>query len=476
MNYRNVIIKTVMAVGIGIAATSCEGFLDITPDGQVKRDEMLATNEGVEDALYGVYAKLRNTTLYGQEMYFSSLEIMSQTLYCYGNTGVTALGQYDYNNTSVKNVFAMVWNDMYNNISNVNSVLNAPLVDGATAYPANIYKGEALALRAMMHLDLMRLFAEQITVNPNAKGIPYATEFSLKTPDFETLAENYNHVLADLQEAERLLADEGEYENTTSFMSDRMIHLNLHAVRALMARVYLTKGDKDKALEYAEKVIVQSGRQLKTKTEVINDVAGVLSKKECLFGVYFSGFYTQVSAKLQQTISYSSLDLRGDFMEMYEKGVSGLDFRTTAYFTSVDMGGTAKYRLSKFTDIYDLQNNASARPADLIQGINMIRLPEMYYIAAECLLDRDYQKALDYFNAVVTNRGLDALSGAGEETLTQEVINTERYKEMIGEGQTFFNMKRQNLSIPSYDNSVTYRPEDGIYVVPVPDSEYENRN
>ena len=476
MNYRYLIIKTVMAVGIGIAATSCEGYLDITPDGQVKRDEMLATNEGVEDALYGVYAKLRNTTLYGQEMYFSSLEIMSQTLYCYGNTGVTALGQYDYNNTSVKNVFAMVWNDMYNNISNVNSVLNAPLVDGATAYPANIYKGEALALRAMMHFDLMRLFAEQITVNPNAKGIPYATEFSLKTPDFETLAENYNHVLADLQEAERLLADEGEYENTTSFMSDRMIHLNLHAVRALMARVYLTKGDKDKALEYAEKVIVQSGRQLKTKTEVINDVAGVLSKKECLFGVYFSGFYTQVSAKLQQTISYSSLDLRGDFMEMYEKGVSGLDFRTTAYFTSVDMGGTAKYRLSKFTDIYDLQNNASARPADLIQGINMIRLPEMYYIAAECLLDRDYQKALDYFNAVVTNRGLDALSGAGEETLTQEVINTERYKEMIGEGQTFFNMKRQNLSIPSYDNSVTYRPEDGIYVVPIPDSEYENRN
>ena len=476
MTYKTFFIKTVMAVGITIAATSCEGFLDITPDGQVKRDEMLATNEGVEDALYGVYAKLRNTTLYGQEMYFSSLEIMSQTLYCYGNTGVTALGQYDYNNTTVKNVFAMIWNDMYNNISNVNSVLNAPLVDGANAYPANIYKGEALALRAMMHFDLMRLFAEQITVNPNAKGIPYATEFSLKTPDFETLAENYNHVLADLQEAERLLADEGEYENTTSFMADRQIHLNLHAVRALMARVFLTKGDKEKALEYAEKVIAQSGRQLKTKTEVINDVAGVLSKKECLFGVYFSGFYTLVSAKLQQTISYSSLDLRGDFMEMYEKGVSGLDFRTTAYFTSVDMGGTAKYRLSKFTDIYDLQNNASARPADLIQGINMIRLPEMYYIAAECLLDKDYPKALDYFNEVVTNRGLDALSGEGEETLTQEVINTERYKEMIGEGQTFFNMKRQNLSIPSYDNSVTYRPEDGIYVVPIPDSEYENRN
>ena len=327
-----------------------------------------------------------------------------------------------------------------------------------------------------MPFDLMRLFARQITVDPKADGIPYATEFSLNIPDFESLSDNYTHVLADLTEAERLLADEQGHENETPFMTDRKIHLNLHAVRALMARVYLTMGDKPKALEYAQKVIAQSGRQLKTKTEVINDLAGVLSKKECLFGVYFSGFYSIVSPKLQQTISYSSLDLRSDFMDMYEKGVSGLDYRTNAYFTSVELGGTAKYRLSKFTDIYDLQNNASARPADLIQGINLIRLPEMYYIAAECLLDTDYTEALRLYNEVVTNRGLDPISGEGDGKLTIDILNTERYREMIGEGQTFFNMKRQNLSIPSYDNTVTYKPESGMYVVPIPDAETENRN
>ena len=465
-----------MVIGLACAATSCDSYLDITPDGQVKRDELLETNEGVEDAIYGVYAKLRSTSLYGQEMYFSALEIMSQTLWCYGNQSVTALGQYNYGNTSVKNVFASLWTDMYNNISNVNSVINAPLVENATTYPATIYRGEALALRAFMHFDLMRLFADQITVKPNADGIPYATQFSLVAPDFESLAENYNHVIADLTEAERLLEGEDQYKNSTAFMTDRQIHLNLHAVRALMARVYLTMGNKQKALEYAQKVIRESGRQLKTKTEVINDVAGVLSKKECLFGVYYSGFYSLVSPKLQQTVSYSSLDLRNDFMEMYEKGVSGLDYRTNAYFTSVDLGGTAKYRLSKFTDIYDLQNNSSARPADLVQGINLIRLPEMYYIAAECLLDTDYQKAVDYYNDVITNRGLDPFDGTGAERLTIDMINTERYKEMIGEGQTFFNMKRQNLSISSYDNSVIYKPADGIYTVPVPDSEKENRN
>ena len=476
MTYKTIIINIVTAVGFSIAATSCDSFLDITPDGQVKRDELLQTNEGVEDALYGVYAKLRTTSLYGQEMYFSALEIMSQTLWCYGNESVTALGQYNYADTRVKNVFASIWTDMYNNISNVNSVINSPLIANAAQYPATVYRGEALALRAFMHFDLMRLFARQITVDAQADGIPYATEFSLKIPDFEPLRDNYSHVLADLTEAERLLADEQGHEDETPFMTDRKIHLNLHAVRALMARVYLTMGDKQKALQYAQMVIEQSGRQLKTKTEVVNDLAGVLSKKECLFGVYYASFYSVVSPKLQQTISYSSLDLRPDFMDMYEKGVSGLDYRTNAYFTSVDLGGTAKYRLSKFTDIYDLQNNSSARPADLIQGINLIRLPEMYYIAAECLLDTDYEKAVALFNEVLTNRGLDPISGEGEETLTIDLLNTERYREMIGEGQTFFNMKRQNLSIASYDNSVTYKPESGMYVVPIPDAETENRN
>ena len=47
---------------------------------------------------------------------------------------------------------------------------------------------------------------------------------------------------------------------------------------------------------------------------------------------------------------------------------------------------------------------------------------------------------------------------------------------MIGEGQTYFNMKRQNLTIESHDNTVVYKPVDGIYSIPVPDVEFENRN
>lgn len=455
-------------------ATSCDDFLDITPDGQVKRDPLLSTPEGIEDAMYGVYSQLRSQSLYGQELYFSTLEILSQTMWCYGNSSVTAMSEYKWDHSSVQGIMEAVWTAMYKNISNVNSVLDAPLVAGATEYPYTIYRGEALGLRAFMHFDLVRLFAEQYTVNPEAAGIPYATEFSLNTPDFESLAKNYEHIIADLTEAETLLADEALYENESNFMLDRQIHFNLYAVQATLARVYLTMGNNDMAAEYALKVIGAGKLALKEKTEVVNDLAGVLSAKEAVFGLYDPGFYTNVNGKLQQVTSYYSLDLRSDFMELYEKDASGLDFRTMAYFSESGIGDNVKYRLCKFTDIYEMNNMASSRPAHLIQGVNLIRLPEMYYIAAEALLSSDYDKALLLYNEVRVHRGLDPLETG--KTLTVELLNDERYKEMIGEGQTYFNFKRQNLTIESHDGTRIYKPVDGIYSIPVPDIEIENRN
>jgi hypothetical protein len=324
-----------------------------------------------------------------------------------------------------------------------------------------------------MHFDLVRLFAEQYTVNPAADGIPYATEFSLNTPDFESLEKNYEHILDDLHEAELLLADEDKYEDDGNFMLDRQIHFNLRAVQATLARVYLTMGDKVNAAHYALAVINDGKYTLKEKTEVVNDLAGVLSKKETIFGIYHAGFYANVNAKLQQMTSYFSLDLRSDFMSLYEKDAAGSDYRTMAYFSESGTGSGTKYRLSKFTDIYELNNNASNRPADLILGINMIRIPEMYYIAAEALLGSNYNRALELFNTVRVHRGLEPLT---DKPLTVELINDERYKEMIGEGQTYFNMKRQNLSILSHDGKTTYQPSAGIYAIPLPDAEKENRN
>ena len=464
------------------AMTSCEDFLNITPEGQAKRDELLLTTEGLEEAMYGVYAQLRSTTLYGQELHFHTLEIMAHNMHCDGHTTLTALGNFEYDNTNVKSVFESIWTAMYKNISNANSVLNSPLIVDAEEFPYTIYKGEALGLRAFMHFDLVRLFAAQYTVNPTADGIPYATEFSLKTPEFESLQKNYEHILADLLEAERLLDNEEKYEGESSYMLDRQIHFNKYAVKATLARVYLTMGDMENAAKYAKEVIDAQKYYLKEMTEVRNDLAGILSKKECIFGVYYAGFFTQVYEKLYKTTTRYSLNLRQGFDEIYNRDHVGNDYRLSSYFiTNHDQ----VYRLSKLTDIYELDNNAASRPTDLILGINMIRIPEMYYIMAEALLEKDAAAALAYYNEVRTHRGLEPLTtevvdentgNLVDRPLTLQHINEERYKEYFGEGQLFFNMKRLNQDIVSHDNVTTYKAnEKNIYVVPIPDIEKENR-
>ena len=454
--------------------TGCENYLDITPDGQVKRDDLLSTPEGVEDAIYGVYSQLRDPYLYGRELSYSALDVMAQYFESKGNNKVEALLKYDYDYSDVESLFEATWINMYKNISNVNSILNSGLVGSATDYPAKIYRGEALGLRAFMHFDLLRIFTEQVTVNPEAEGIPYATEFSLNTPNFSKVSQVYDYIIADLLKAEELLADEGQYIGKRDFMTMRQIHFNIHAVRATLARVYLTKGDYDNALKYANKVIAEGGRTLLKYNEIKGDVEGILSRKECIFGIQSStDFYSNVYSDLWLSTSFYSLNPRPDYDAVYTAGGEE-DYRVAAYYETQAVGSV---RFVKLIDRYKVNGDEYNRPADVIQGINMIRLPEMYYIASECLMNKNLLKeAVEMLNKARASRGVTEMDvNTTTASMLADAINNERYKELVGEGQTFFNMKRHNMPITTIEGA-TLSASNNIYVIPIPDVEYEYRN
>ncbi len=465
---------------------SCDDFLDITPDGQQKRDELLQTKDGIEDAMYGAYASMRGSNLYGRELSIASLEIMAQTLFVKDGKGISALAEYDYKHSDVESLMESIWTDMYHNISNVNSVLDCGLISNAKDYPYTLYKGEALGLRAFMHFDLMRLFCKQYTLDKKADGIPYATEFSLKTPEFESLEANYTHVLADLLKADSLLdlCKDKLRTDTRNYMRDQQTHFNQYAVKATLARVYLNMGNTDKALEYAQQVIRGSGRKLNAKTEMYGDVAGRLSPNETVFGIYYGGFFSVVSATLQKMTSFYSLNPKANAEEIYncydpslKDMIGGQDFRWASYFSYSDNGGSSVLRLSKLTDPYEENSATSKRPSSDILGINLIRLPEMYLIAAECLLGKGRaEEAQQTFDSLLASRGITPTSDASIGLqLTQDLINHEFYKEFVGEGQIWFNYKRQNMDIKSWDGQTEYTASDAVYVLPIPEIEYEYR-
>lgn len=458
-----------------LTLSACESFLDITPEGQVKRKELLSSASGIEDAMYGAYAQLRGQNLYGREMSYSALDVMAQYFESYGNYKVENLLKYNYTYSSVETLFQGLWTDMYANISNVNSILQCELVSNATDYPYTIYRGEALGLRAFMHFDLLRLFTEQITLNPEADGIPYATTFSLVTPQFSKASKVYEYILSDLLEAEQLLANEDAYANDRAFMTMRQIHFNIHAVRATLARVYMTMGNYEKAEEYARMVIDESGLSLLRRIEIAGDVAGCLSHKETIFGIYSTtDFYSNVYNDLWLSTSFYSLNPRKDYATFYETA-EGNDYRLGAYFT-IQPSGTIRF--TKILDKYKLEGNEAKRPENTIQGLNLIRLPEMYYIVAECQnRDDNPEVAAAMLDKVRESRGIEVKLDWEQMTsdMIQEAINAERCKELIGEGQMFFHMKRLNQTIVN-QNGDRIAPSRDVYVIPIPEIEYDYRN
>lgn len=461
-------IKNIAVIlGLLVFGTSCDNFLDVHPDGEVLGKDLLTDRKGFENAMYGAYATMRTPTLYGKNMSYYTLDIMAQYFSCQGNQGITDLSAFNYyKNADVKKLFFDIWSGMYQNISYVNNVLiNLEKQSPKSLELYDIYKGEALGLRAFMHFDLLRLFTEQ-TTNNDTKGIVYSTAFSVKPADIISKKDALHRIISELREAEHLLDNQELYDLATendAYLRDRNTHFNLHAARATLARVYMTIGNTDSASYYAEKVIKESGLSLVNKTEIAGDIIGTLSKKETIFGVYSKDFYTNTKADLYDATTFTSLDPRRNIQQIYSTTDGSNDYRYGAWFLPTNEG----HRFIKLTDKVQLENGT--RPEGQIPGINLIRLPEMYYIMAECLLSQDKEQAMKYFNDVLNSRGL-----ASTDELTLSMITDERYKEFIGEGQTFFNMKRLNLDIVNIGEE-TVPASNAIYVINIPEEEFNYR-
>ena len=446
MNLKNIIF----ILGVLFLGSSCENFLDVHPKGEVTGKELLKDRKGFENALYGVYATMRNQTLYGRYLSYYTLDVMAQYYTSFGNTYVSELRAFNYKQTDVETEFYNIWCKMYNNISNVNNILeNLDNISASSLKYYPIYKGEALGLRAFMHFDLLRIFSEQITQNPEAAGIPYATQFSLTAPEFLKAKDVYTRIKNDLKEAEKLLNDPELYSSATAidnYLKDQSTHFNLQAVQGTLARVYLTENNIDSALYYAEQVINSQKQSLLKKTELKDAFAGILSPKETIFGLYYKGFYDNVLKDLYQSITFYSLDPRYNIENIYQQNRTGNDYRWDEWF--IPASQTSATRLKKITD----------------------------YIASEAaLLKGDYPTALNNFNQVLESRGLTALDDRiPAETLTIDRIDEERYKEFIGEGQSFFHMKRRHLDIQDADGQLI-KASPKIYNIEIPEQEVDYR-
>lgn len=356
------------------------------------------------------------------------------------------------------------WTEIYNVIFYANSVINEVMGAEADTHTDSReqLKGEALLLRALMHFDLLNMYAKYYDPATAAadRGIPIALKVDVDQ-EFKpaTVEQVYTQVLADIEEGIHLMEVE-EQPATTRY------RFSLKAAKALKAKVLLYKMEWAKSLEITEDLLASC-----TLVDMNGDdnvppyentsVEAILS----LDGV--------------RVIDIASdMVMNNNFMALYslDKATddSYLDRRVGMYFKESWTGdmGIKKYGNSK-------AERATLRSAD----VWLMAAEAAAHDAGKLGIAKGYLKQLlekrlepEYYNERAS-----VIEAMNQEQLQAE-IQDERGRELALEGQRWFDLRRTTrprieksfMDINFKEYREVLEKDDSRYVIRFPKEAIEN--
>jgi len=445
-------INILLAVLGIVLLSSCEGFLDVKPSNSTDAETSILTAADAKVAINGLMRKMASSDYYGRNfiMYGDAkggdFAIASQ------GRGLDAL--YVFNHSATSNSYSGFWSQLYNNILQANNLLvNIEKIEaagkGSTAL--SDYKGQALAARALMYFDLVRLYGKPYNMDKTSLGVPLVLEPLEETaqPTRATVEAVYTQIVKDLADAEPIISKAVGTVAVKGF-------INYYGVKAIQARVNLAMGKYPEALAAAEVVITSNKYTLYANdkwvkswstqfdTESIFELAVYPSEADLLTGSL--GYYLLRTAKISGAMGWF---MASDYYMNRLK-----EDPTDVRWGIMDYDETSKTRFGsclKYAGV-DLKGDKGTTSA---VNIKVIRLSEMYLIAAEAAFSQptpDKVKASTYLNAI--RKRAPALVASTSETVTLDMIVNEKSKEFFAEGQRYFDMIRLNRTITFNDDFI----------------------
>ena len=421
---KNMIVTTVLFLSLA----SCEkSFLELKPPTSLTPEFALATEADLQVALRGAYAGLKSTALYGRSLPVLGDMMADNTYQSAQNTNrYTSFNLYNYLVTDGD--VSGLWNASYSVILRANNIINSPIADNANIQQI---KGEAYAIRALAYFNLVRYFASPYTVDPSKLGVPVITTYQADLkPERAKIADVYSLINKDLTQAYTLMT---KFTNSSQFSK--------YSAKALQAKVYLTMGDKTNAKAAALDVITNSGFTAISSAAHTGYWAGVAprtDKVETLFEVSFDAVANNAFDALAyiylQSGNYGDMLCSSELYDLFETD----DIRKSLYATGT-RGGLASVFVNKFTSFSGDHTDTK-----------VVRMSEMYLIAAEASYPSNTADALKYVNEVTSRRGAKAIASSGSALL--EDIITERRKELAFEGERYLDMQRLQRNIARSKN------------------------
>ena len=443
---------------LAASLSSCvNDWLDVAPSDGTDADAALTSSSDLDAARTGMYKALKGNSsfvdYYGQQ-FFVYGDVHAGDDYQYNNIGGSnrASFYYDmnYQTASEFNTSTVSWQSPYVVIGRANRIIAAAeggKLSDAVEAKAKIeqYAAESKVLRALAHFDLVRIYGKPYTEDQGASlGVPLVTGVleSNAKPARSTVAEVYTQVVKDLTEA---------ISSNALATETKPGYVSVWGAKAILSRVYLNMGDYANALSVAEDIIKNSGAALWTRDQYSKAWdASTPNESEFLFRLNVAGSTDNNDlnsiGNLQQRDGYKEMVATKKFVDMLTsdpKDVRNKMFLPATAPKEVEAYGTNKVFLNKLRGQGGNLRNVTIVP--------IIRLSEVYLTAAECAFrNNDKTKAVEYLNDLVKNRTTTKASLATVDNITLERILIERRKELIGEGQRYFDALRNNETITRY--------------------------
>ncbi len=468
---RNLIIFFTLT--FSVLFTACEDWLTVSPRTESPEESMFSRQTGFKDALTGAYLELMHNHSYGEYLSMSMIEnlanLWNTDIYDANRQGQYALSRHNYSQIDAENIINNMYGQQYKVILAVNAILSH--VDDKKSILPNVayetIKGECLGIRAMCHLDLMRMFGPVPSLVDESPVLPYVKTVTKNIHPHLSFNSFMDKVFADFEESKSLLKKNIELQDEIldDYFAYRRIRMNYHAVCGLMARAYLWIGEKEEAYSSAIEVIEATDRpgdQLRLGTE--SDFANEDYAFNCehVLSIYRFDMYSKYNAMFKGVL------FRGTNENIIKNDIFNNDpadtRRLNLWSQYTSSGSSQYYVLNK----YKVKEKVTSQDIDN-KYIPILRLSELYLIAIETGSE---EKVQELWSDFLYSRNLE-LEPLSEDPLERKrAIMAEYRKEFYGEGCVFYLYKR--LNIVKEDFLWAPAELEINYMLPLPKSEIIN--
>lgn len=478
MNHIIKYLKTFGAVlALGILLPSCGDFLEENPKDRIAVSNYYTTEEAAISAVNSIYAHLNGQSgdSFGG-VYFGGIWVApglasdEMVNLQAGAPDQDQLATFSWNPEN--GMLYEIWKQHYKAITLANiAIARIPSINMNEGTRDRLVN-EAKFLRGLLYFNLVRMFG----------NIPLlVNEVESPTPETASVDAIYAQIISDLQAAESLPWEQPEGRGKAT----------AGAAKAILAKVYLTRGNWSEAASKCEEIINSNRYEL---FENFADIFKIVNRglKEAIFSVGFGTnngkiiFWeiSQMHVRLLPPeltaagVTSNTLGWTGPSQSLADSYLPQDERRNATVFNAFNetVNGVdynvpfSRYYFRKYWDVTDPDEFTTSTTAD--NDFPVIRYADVLLMYAEALNELgDADAAHDALNEVRSRAGLAGLGGLSKEAFRTALLE-ERKLEFAAEGHRWFDLVRFGKLeevVPAAKPGVA--PQAKHYLFPIPQRE-----